>query len=301
MLNKINRISLLLLLHFILFFNIMVIAQNNTKIRGRIIDQNGKPISGVKLIYEYSTTPDGLFSITTIGIPSNQELKITVIKNGYYLSQPFGELNLVTIKASERNKFLIIKLHRIPYTNERKRIAVLPFCNHSIYNQPLIDGAFTARASQILSQVNETKLVAIPSVQVWNNIQKSGLNYNAYCDYEKILKLGDEMNANIIVIGAFTRITESMWEVQCTFLDVTKNDPLFTVSDTDSDLFKLQEKMYLSILKRLGIRTESKEEKKIMHFTGKSTNNEDAYMHYLNGSHYELVNDVESAIQELLA
>jgi len=120
-----------------------------TKVRGKVVDSDGNPIPNVKVTYnaqsDHSSAPDGLFDIPTLDAFEGEDIYLTVVKNGYYLANSHGK-NIYHLSANQRKGFITIKMIKQPLPDGVKRIAVLPFCDDSPNEKPLIDGAFTAKA-----------------------------------------------------------------------------------------------------------------------------------------------------------
>jgi tetratricopeptide (TPR) repeat protein len=236
-------------------------------------------------------------------VPQNQDIAITVTLEGYYLSKAIIP-NIVIIKAEDRQKTLTIQLTKKPLPTGKKRIAVLPFCDDSPQDVPLIDGAFTAKAAEALSQIDQQNLETIDHMLVWTAMQRNQLRNDNYCDMEQIMKLSNDINANVVILGMYQRDDdakeENRWRVVCTFFDLSNNQSYCKqILQTAPSLPILQNKLYNEILKRLEIPITSESEQIIESYTTKTTENEQSYTHLLNGSQYNTQQEPQKAKAEL--
>lgn len=307
------KIYFYLLLLFCVSYSLQAQTENErnktTVLTGRVIDQDGKPLSNVLLqasgaqTHDISNNPNGDFRIPMLLVPQSQDIAITVTLEGYYLSQAIIP-NIVIIKAEDRQKTLTIQLTKKPLPTGKKRIAVLPFCDDSPQDAPLINGAFTAKAAEALSQIDQQNLETIDHMLVWTAMQRNKLRNDNYCDMEQIMKLSNDINANVVVMGMYQRDDtaneEERWRVDCSFFDLSNNRPYYkAISETAPSLPILQKKLYNEILKRLEISTTFESEQIIESYTTKTTQNEQSYTHFLNGSQYNTQQEPQKAKKEL--
>ncbi|MCC5946329.1 MAG: SUMF1/EgtB/PvdO family nonheme iron enzyme [Bernardetiaceae bacterium] len=271
---------------------------SQTKLAGRVVDSDGNPIAGVDIFFadasDRTKAPNGYFDIPTLAVFRDASVDITVIKEGYYLATPLYK-HRYRVAPEERETFLTIVMIKQPLPAEKKRIAVLPFCDDSA-DKPLIEGAFTSTANDALEYVDKQKLECVPSSAVRAAMQQRQLNRNTYCDINEIVKMSEDLNANIVVMGMYKKNIRGTWRVTCEFIDLqTKQAYWQSISEEADNLISLQEQMYTEILKLLNVGIEVQEGKKklkpeaqqlVKSYTTEATQNEKAYTKHLEGAQY---------------
>jgi formylglycine-generating enzyme required for sulfatase activity len=287
----------------LLFGNMALGGQGTTKIVGRVIDEDGNPLFGVRIQYnavtDFSSAPDGTFSLPTISAWVKDDIYLTISKEGYYLPSSFNKKDLYKLSASERGIFLTLKMQKAPLPTDKKRIGVLPFCDDSPNGASLIDGAFTSKASEALSYIDEEQMEVVSYMQLWVAMKNANLGWGEYCAIDQIIDLAGSINANVVVMGMYKKQKNGTWRVNCSFLDLTEQKPLYRdIYEADSSLVGLQEKMYNSILERLDIKLTEETKTIIASHTTKATTNDKAYMHSLNGTQYFTQGDYKKAKKE---
>lgn len=279
-----------------------------TTIAGRITDQNGQPLAGAYIqasggqAPQSSKNPTGNFNIVLF-VSKSQAVQLTITLEGYYLANTIVA-NVYVVKPENRTDFLEIRLTKVPLPVDKKRIAVLPFCDdtNEKENIALIDGAFTAEAANALSRIDETNLEAIPHIIVWNAMQRHSLKKGQYCDRDEINKIASDINANVVLIGMYQKETlgnQVIWRVTGSFLDLANNQSFCrNINETAASLPLLQKKLYEKVLEVLQINTTSEATGILESQTTQTTQNENSYMHTLNSSQYNTQQEPQKAKQE---
>ncbi|MGF1533619.1 MAG: SUMF1/EgtB/PvdO family nonheme iron enzyme, partial [Bernardetiaceae bacterium] len=291
---------------FLFCLPVLALAQSENipatnKIRGYVVDQDGNRLAGVRLFcneaHAISKNPGGDFVLTVIDMFKDEDVVLTVTKEGYQLAT-LNRQNLLTIKSADRTNTVEIRMQRVPEIKGIKRIAVLPFCDDSPdKTSPLITGAFTAKADQALSQINTSQLEPVPYTPfVQAAMQEAQLLRGAYCDINKITGLAGVINANVVVYGMYQKLG-SGWNVTCSFVDLTTRKPFLNTIYIlgQPSLMACQEKLYYQILERLGISIADQEKQIIQSHTTEATSSEAAFSQHLNGSQYRQEGKLDAA------
>ena len=264
--------------------------QKSNLLVGRVVDTHGNPVFGAEIRFglkkDTSKKPNGAFNLPTI-VFENQDIDLTVIKDGYYLASTLST-NSFKVPAQDRKKIVKIVMIKAPLPEGKKRIAVLPFCNGSPASRnSLIEGDFTSRASQALSQINPDSLEAIAQWQVYQAMQGLNILEDDSCIPDKIIKLAEPLNANVVLLGWYKQKLDGNWNLDCAFFDLI-NKKSFRLDFTlhSPDLISLQEKMYLKILKQLNISPDKEDQQIVKSYTTGTTKNQVAYIHNLKAGKF---------------
>lgn len=287
-----NRLSIWLI--YLLLFSTVSLAQNTTKVRGIVVDQDDQPLSDVKIqhsvVFAYTTHPTGGFELATLGISSSQPLYLIVSKEGYYLANSFRGNRTYQVSAKERGQPIIIKMQKIPLPTEKKTIAVLPFCDFSKRDTPLIEGAFTSKAAEAISQIDESRMEVVSHIRVMHAMQKNELTADTYCDIDKIGDLAGDLGINIAVMGTYEYKQNGSWGVVCSFIDLSNQSSYQRdLYVSDQDLVYLQEKMYYRLLTQLDIPLNAEDSTIIAGHTTQATTKSRSYEQQLLQSRDVLV------------
>jgi len=280
---------------FILFFcPFWAFSQENngTRLKGKILDEDNKGIEGVKIELhnkpipaKSSEYPQGAFEIPTLNMPIEDRIFLKIEKKGYFLVDAFdGNLFEVTPQM-RKTGYVTIKMRKVPQLSEKPRLVLLPFCNFTEENNPILVNAFVAPIRRGLNEVDTSKIHIVPYSLVKYAMQKHNLTPQDYCDMPKVFAVGQELRANIVVIGGY-QFHDNRLNINCEFTDIIQQrdfkDPIF-ISKPQDQLPQVQDELTNEIVKRFGIKIIAQESERMSSWTSESTKNKDAYISYANG------------------
>ena len=160
---------------------------------------------------------------------------------------------------------------------EGKSIAVLPFENLSgdKKNEYFSDG-ITADIISRLSKIGDLKVISPASVLQYKKSDKSPS------------VIGKELDVAAILGGSVSR-TENRVQIECTLIETKTGELVWseTYDREKKDIFAVQEKISLTLAKKLNARLSSEEKAAIVK---RSTENLEAFDLYLKGSSYRNTN-----------
>jgi TolB-like protein len=176
------------------------------------------------------------------------------------------------------------------------RIAVTPFEN--INKDSSLDWLSAGIPETVTNSLSSVKgIVLVERIQLRKVMDELNLQHSGIVDEKTAVKLGKLIAANILVIGAFQKSGETV-RLTARFLDVESGKILHTAQATGNlnDIFNLQDKIVLGLVKNLNIEISQDERTKL---TTAPTESLDAYRHFGQGALLEAKKDYPGALKEL--